>query len=125
MGAILFTIEMVGSSIVAKLSKEFVGRYELDLLLMAIAISLMLTGLGRISVERNALKKGIISKGQTNGVRTTAEAVSSHFNTAIIAILQATFSNSFLDRIRCARLLFRTSNLVVNCQANLCSVLCV
>jgi putative oxidoreductase len=63
-GAILFTIEMIGSSIVAKLSRGFVGGYELDLLLMAIAISLILTGPGRISIEWNVLKRELFPRGK-------------------------------------------------------------
>ena len=41
---------------VAKLSKGFVGGYEFDLLLIAISVSLLLTGVGRISVEWNILR---------------------------------------------------------------------
>jgi putative oxidoreductase len=62
--SILFIIEMIGSTIVAKLSRGFVGGYELDLLLMAIAISLLLTGPGRISVEWNVLKRELFPKGK-------------------------------------------------------------
>ena len=46
--SILFIIEMIGSTITAKLTKGFVGGCELDLLLMAISISLLLTGPGNI-----------------------------------------------------------------------------
>src|ERR1051325_182025 len=42
--SILFIMEMIGSTIVAKLPRGFVGGYEVDLLLMAISISLLLTG---------------------------------------------------------------------------------
>ena len=62
--SILFIIEMIGSTIVAKLSKGFVGGYELDLLLMAISISLLLTGPGRISIEWNVLKRELFPKGK-------------------------------------------------------------
>jgi putative oxidoreductase len=62
--SILLIIEMIGSTIVAKLSRGFVGGYELDLLLMAISISLLLTGPGRISVEWNVLKREIFPKGK-------------------------------------------------------------
>ncbi len=62
--SILLIIEMIGSSIVAKLSRGFVGGYELDLLLMAISISLLLTGPGRISVEWNVLKRELFPKGK-------------------------------------------------------------
>ena len=62
--SILFIIEMIGSTIVAKLTKGFVGGYELDLLLMAISISLLLTGPGRISIEWDVLKRELIPKGK-------------------------------------------------------------
>src|SRR5919199_4766089 len=61
--SILFIIEMIGSTITAKLSRGFVGGYELDLLLMAISISLLLTGPGRIiSIEWNVLKRELFPK---------------------------------------------------------------
>jgi putative oxidoreductase len=44
-------------TITAKLSKGFVGGCEVDLLLMAISMSLLLTGPGRISIEWNVLKR--------------------------------------------------------------------
>src|ERR671937_1906948 len=62
--SILFIIEMIGSTITAKLSRGFVGGYELDMLLMAIAISLLLTGPGRISIEWNVLKRELFPKGK-------------------------------------------------------------
>jgi hypothetical protein len=58
----MFIIEMTGSTITAKLSRGFVGEYEVDLLLMAISISLLLTGPGRISVEWNVLKRDYFQK---------------------------------------------------------------
>ena len=45
--SILFIIEMAGAILVAKISKGFVGGYELELLLMFIAISLLISGPGR------------------------------------------------------------------------------
>jgi uncharacterized membrane protein YphA (DoxX/SURF4 family) len=45
-------------------SKGFVGRYELDLLFMAISISLLLTGPGRMSIEWNVLKRELFPKGK-------------------------------------------------------------
>ena len=62
--SILFIIEMIGASIVAKLSKGFVGGFELDLLLMSVAISLLLTGPGKISVEYDILKREIFPSGK-------------------------------------------------------------
>jgi putative oxidoreductase len=64
LASIMFIIEMIGSTITAKLSKGFVGGYEVDLLLMAISISLLLTGPGRISIEWNVLKREIFPKGK-------------------------------------------------------------
>jgi putative oxidoreductase len=60
----MFIIEMTGSKITANLSRGFVGGYEVDLLLMAISISLLLTGPGRISVEWNVLKRELFPKGK-------------------------------------------------------------
>src|ERR671931_722338 len=62
--SILFIIEMIGSTIVAKLSRGFVGGYELDLLLLSIAVSLILSGPGRISIEWDVLKRELIPKGK-------------------------------------------------------------
>lgn len=61
---ILFIIEMICASIVVKLSKGFVGGFELDLLLMSVAISLLLTGPGKISVEYDILKREIFPSGK-------------------------------------------------------------
>jgi putative oxidoreductase len=61
--SILLMIEMIGSTIVAKLPKGFVGGYELDLLLMALSISLILTGPGRLSIEWNILKRELFPRG--------------------------------------------------------------
>jgi putative oxidoreductase len=60
----LFIIEMIGVVIVAKLSKGFVGGYELELLIMAICISLFITGPGRISTEYDVLKREIFPRGK-------------------------------------------------------------
>ena len=62
--SILFIIEMIGASIVAKLSDGFVGGFELDLLLMSVSISLLITGPGRISVEYDILKREIFPSGK-------------------------------------------------------------
>jgi putative oxidoreductase len=45
-------------------SEGFVGGFELELLLISVAISLLLTGPGRISVEYNILKREIFPKGK-------------------------------------------------------------
>lgn len=58
----LFIIEMIGAVVVAKLSKGFVGGYELELLI--ICISLFITGPGRISIEYEVLKREIVPRGK-------------------------------------------------------------
>ena len=60
----LFIIEMIGAAVVAKLAKGFVGGYELELLIMAICISLFITGPGRISIEYDVLKREIFPRGK-------------------------------------------------------------
>jgi putative oxidoreductase len=62
--AILFIIEMIGSTIVAKLPKGFMGGYEVDLLLLFMSISLLLTGPGRVSIEWDILKRELFYKGK-------------------------------------------------------------
>ena len=60
--SILFIIEMAGVILVAKITKGFVGGYELELLLMVISMSLLISGPGRISIERDILKREIFPK---------------------------------------------------------------
>jgi putative oxidoreductase len=55
---------MIGAIVVAKLLKGFVGGYEFDLLLIAISISLILTGLGRLSIEWNILRRELFPRGR-------------------------------------------------------------
>ena len=62
--SILFIIEMIGAPLLVKLSDEFVGGYEVDLLLMSIAISLLLTGPRRISIEYDVIKREIFPRGK-------------------------------------------------------------
>jgi putative oxidoreductase len=62
--AILFIIEMIGSTLTAKLSKGFVSGYDFDLVLMAVSISLLLTGPGKPSIECDLLKREIFPKGK-------------------------------------------------------------
>jgi putative oxidoreductase len=62
--SILFIIEMIGVTTIAKLSEGFVGGFELELLLISVAISLLLTGPGKISIEYNVLKREIFPKGK-------------------------------------------------------------
>lgn len=60
--AILLAVEMIGAILQVKLSKGFIGGYELDLLYLAIMISLVISGPGSISIERNILKREIFPK---------------------------------------------------------------
>jgi putative oxidoreductase len=62
--AALFIIEMISVTLIVKLSKGFVGGYELELLLVAIGISLLLTGPGRISIEWDVLRREIFPGGK-------------------------------------------------------------
>lgn len=62
--SILFIIEMIGRIALAKISGGLVGGYELELLLISIAVSLLLAGPGRISVEYNIIKREIFPRGK-------------------------------------------------------------
>jgi putative oxidoreductase len=63
--AALLIIDMIGAIILVKLSDGFVGGYEFELLLIAISLSLLLTGPGRISIEWDVLKREIFPNGKT------------------------------------------------------------
>jgi putative oxidoreductase len=69
--SILLIIEMIGATTVAKLSEGFVGGFELELLLISVAVSLLLTGPGKISIEYDVLKREIFPKGKkiVDGIR--------------------------------------------------------
>jgi putative oxidoreductase len=58
----LLAIDMIGAILLVKLSKGFINGYELDLLYLAIMISLMLTGPGNLSIEKNVLKRELFPK---------------------------------------------------------------
>ena len=62
--SMLFIVEMIGAIIMVKASTGFVigGGYELDLLLMSIAISLLISGPGRMSIEKDILKRELFPK---------------------------------------------------------------
>ena len=62
--SILFTIEMICTVLIVKADNGFMGQggFEVDLLLMSISISLLLSGPGRISIERDVLKREIFPK---------------------------------------------------------------
>ncbi|MGI0023946.1 MAG: DoxX family protein [Nitrososphaera sp.] len=61
----LFIIFMASTTLVVKLSRGFVGGFEVDLLLLAIATSLLITGPGRISIEWDVLKRELVPKGKS------------------------------------------------------------
>ena len=60
--AIFLAIDMIGAILSVKLSKGFIGGFELDLLYLAIMISLILTGPGSLSIEKNILKREMFPK---------------------------------------------------------------
>jgi putative oxidoreductase len=69
--AAIFIIEMIGAALVVWLSQDFVGGPVLkqaailtSLLSMAICISLLLTGPGRISIEWDVLKRELFPRGK-------------------------------------------------------------
>lgn len=62
--AALFIVDMIGAIFLVKLPDGFVGGYELESLLIAIAVSLLLTGPGRISAEWDILKREIFPRGK-------------------------------------------------------------
>ena len=60
--AALLAINMIGAILLVKLSKGFIWGFELDLLYLAIMISLILNGPGSLSIEKNILKREIFPK---------------------------------------------------------------
>ena len=69
-----FIILMASTSLVVKFSRGFVGGYEVDILLLTIAASLIITGPGRISVEWDLLKREILPRGRQLVPRLSAKA---------------------------------------------------
>ncbi|HEX5185292.1 MAG TPA: DoxX family protein [Nitrososphaeraceae archaeon] len=65
----LIAIQMIGAILHVKLSKGFIGGYELDLLYLAIMISLFITGPGNLSIERNIIKREIFPKIQSKRLK--------------------------------------------------------
>ena len=64
----LLAINMIGAILQVKLSKGFIGGFELDLLYFAIMISLILMGPGNISIEKNILKREIFPKAPKESI---------------------------------------------------------
>ena len=64
LSAALFIIDMIGAIVLVRLPDGFVDGYELESLLIAISVSLLITGPGRISVEWDILKREIFPRGK-------------------------------------------------------------
>lgn len=62
--SILFIMFMIATTFVVKLDRGFVGGFEVDLLLLSIAASLLITGPGRGSIEWDVLKREIFPRGK-------------------------------------------------------------
>ncbi|HEY7734047.1 MAG TPA: DoxX family protein [Nitrososphaera sp.] len=62
--AAFFIVLMTCTTIVVKLERGFVGGFEVDILLLTIAASLIITGPGRISVEWDVLKRELFPRGK-------------------------------------------------------------
>ena len=63
--AALLIIDMIGAIVLVRLPEGFVDGYELELLLIAISVSLLLTGPGRMSLEYDVLKREIFPRGKS------------------------------------------------------------
>lgn len=63
--AALFIIDMIGAIVLVRLPDGFIDGYELKSLLIAISVSLLITGPGRISVEWDILKREIFPSRKT------------------------------------------------------------
>lgn len=61
---ILFAVEMMCAILIVKAGNSFMGQggFEVDLLLMSISISLAISGPGRLSIEREIIKREIFPK---------------------------------------------------------------
>jgi putative oxidoreductase len=62
--AAFLIIDMIGAIVLVKIPDGFVGGYELESLLIALSVSLLLTGPGRLSIEWDVLKREIFPKGK-------------------------------------------------------------
>lgn len=62
--AALYIVFMISTTLAVKLSRGFVGGFEVDLLLLVMAASLLVTGPGRISIEWDVLKREIWPRGR-------------------------------------------------------------
>jgi putative oxidoreductase len=55
---------MIGIALHVKISKGFIGGYEFELLIMAVCITLFITGPGRVSLEYDILNREIFPNGK-------------------------------------------------------------
>ena len=62
--AALFIIDMIGAIVLVRLPDGFVDGYELESLLIAISVSLLITGPGRVSVKWDILEREIFPMGK-------------------------------------------------------------
>lgn len=62
--SILLIAFMASTTLVIKLSRGYVGGFEVDLLLLAMAASLLITGPGRLSIEWDVIKREIFPMGR-------------------------------------------------------------
>jgi putative oxidoreductase len=62
--AAFLIIDMIGAIVLVRIPDGFVDGYELESLLIAISVSLLLTGPGRLSIEWDVLKREIFPKGK-------------------------------------------------------------
>ena len=69
----LLAIQMIGAILLVKLSKGFIDGFELDLLYLAIMISLLITEPGFLSIEKNLLKREMFPKSHKYSTTTTNE----------------------------------------------------
>jgi putative oxidoreductase len=69
----LLAIQMIGAILLVKLSKGFIDGFELDLLYLAIMMSLLITGPGFLSIEKNLLKREMFPKSPKYSTTTTNE----------------------------------------------------
>lgn len=60
----LVALQMIGIALHVKISKGFIGGYEFELLIMAVCITLFITGPGRVSLEYDILNREIFPNGK-------------------------------------------------------------
>lgn len=90
--SILFIIEMIGVVLLVKLQNGLTGKggYELDLLMLTISISLLFSGPGRISIERDLLEREIFPKISFKK-RTTCKSNRSKINYLFLSMIDLIF----------------------------------